>query len=291
MSIGPFFIPPFLLVFIAVTAAVYLGHRIFFKKKSAAVRLFWSILGDMLLAGIILWKLSPLLVAPGEILRDPITLLYRPGGTVGLLIGCAGAAVVTVYRMVREKNKPPRFLRFFLLSLLVLVLGNVAALSPFLIAPAPSTSASSTAPAATVSSAGRNELAETLLRNSSFFEAHQREINWEADYLVLNFWAVWCPPCRAEVPELKDFYRGTDRERIELIGINMTSSEKSAASVLAFLEESSIDYPVLLDTEGLLSRRFEIESLPTTLVIGPSGEVLVRKAGVIDRLRLNNHTR
>lgn len=289
MSIGPFFIPPFLLILIVVTAAVYLGHRIFFKKKLQAIRLFWSILGDMLLAGILLWKLSPLLLAPREIFRDPITLLYRPGGIVGLFVGCAGATAVAVYRMVREKKRPPRFLRFALISLLVLALGSAAALS--LLPVAGPVSGSPAAPAASASPGSRKRLSMELLGNSSFFEEYRREINWEADYLVLNFWAVWCPPCRAEIPELSDFYRGTDRDRIELIGINMTSSEKSAGSVLAFLEENGIDYPVLLDVEGLLSDHFLIESLPTTLVIGPSGEILVRKAGVIDRLWLNNHTR
>jgi len=241
----------------------------------------------MLLAGILLWKLTPLFLSPGGLLEDPIALLYRPGGPLGIAVGTAGAVAVAVYRFVREKNLPPDFFRFALVSFLVLAVGGGTALNPRLFGTAQASRALEAPPP----EGARGQLTDELLRSGSFFEDYLPDINWNADYLVLNFWAVWCPPCRGEIPELNAYFRGLPRNRVELVGINMTSSEKSKALVRDFMERTDISYPVLLDEEGLLSRRFQIESLPTTIIIGPKGRILARKTGVIDRIWLGSRTR
>ncbi|MFW6207767.1 MAG: TlpA disulfide reductase family protein [Spirochaetota bacterium] len=105
---------------------------------------------------------------------------------------------------------------------------------------------------------------------------------WQADYLIINVWASWCPPCRGEMPELIEFYKNLENENVELIALNMTSTEKSLSAVREFVEGSALPFPVRLDREGEIGRRLAIETLPTTIVVGPQG-VRARRSGIVDR--------
>ncbi|MCS5695131.1 TlpA family protein disulfide reductase [Desulfofundulus thermocisternus] len=96
--------------------------------------------------------------------------------------------------------------------------------------------------------------------------------------VVLNFWATWCPPCRAEMPAIQSFYEKTGRE-IHVLAVNLTASERSAARVKDFLDAGGFTFPVLLDTRGDVAREYLVRAIPTTFFIDREGIIRARHTG------------
>jgi len=90
--------------------------------------------------------------------------------------------------------------------------------------------------------------------------------------VVLNFWASWCPPCRAEMPTLQRIAEEYGPQGVTILGVNSTVQD-TLGDVAAFLERYSITFPIVLDLEGEATRRYEIRSLPTTFFIGADGVI------------------
>jgi peroxiredoxin len=92
--------------------------------------------------------------------------------------------------------------------------------------------------------------------------------------IILNFWASWCPPCRAEMPDFQEAwqeYGGTD---LIIIGINATYQD-SLREVNSFVNQNHLEFPILLDPDGRVSGLYNIHSLPTTFIIDQEG--IIRK--------------
>lgn len=89
--------------------------------------------------------------------------------------------------------------------------------------------------------------------------------------VILNFWASWCPPCRAEMPALQSLYE-TYQEDFVLLGINVTSQDTPARAE-AFPREYGLTFPILFDRDGMVARRYAVTSLPTTFFIDAHGVI------------------
>jgi len=87
--------------------------------------------------------------------------------------------------------------------------------------------------------------------------------------IIINFWASWCPPCRAEMPDFQQAYIEYSDTDLVLISINSTSQD-SLQDVLSFVESYQLTFPILLDTTGIVTRTFNVHSLPTTFFIDRS---------------------
>ncbi len=90
--------------------------------------------------------------------------------------------------------------------------------------------------------------------------------------VVLNLWASWCAPCRAEMPALERVHVDYAGKGVMVLGVNMTSTD-SLGDVRRFLEEQQITFPVLLDESGEVARLYENRALPTTFFIRPDGVI------------------
>ena len=89
--------------------------------------------------------------------------------------------------------------------------------------------------------------------------------------VILNFWATWCAPCRAEFPEFQK--AAVDNAgRLVIIGINNTSAD-NADSIPAFLEEFGVTFPIVLDETGDTVKTYQIIGLPTTIFVDSNGIV------------------
>lgn len=102
--------------------------------------------------------------------------------------------------------------------------------------------------------------------------------DYKGKTIFLNFWATWCPPCRAEMPDIQKLYETYDREGDEaLIVLGVAApqmgQEKSEEEIKAFLEENGYTYPVLMDDTGELFYRYGIQAFPTTFMIDRDGNV------------------
>lgn len=93
--------------------------------------------------------------------------------------------------------------------------------------------------------------------------------------VLLNFWATWCPPCKAEMADLDALHQEyADSQGFAVVGVNMQEEDEVVA---AFADAYKISFPLLLDTDGrVASTLFSIRSLPTSMIIDREG--LIRDA-------------
>jgi peroxiredoxin len=99
------------------------------------------------------------------------------------------------------------------------------------------------------------------------------------NYVILNMWASWCPPCRDEMPDFIKFYEEYQDENVVIVAVNMTTEERSVDNVQQFVNDFNIPFYILLDEEGEVKESYDIHYLPTTLIIDPDGKVAVRRPG------------
>ena len=90
----------------------------------------------------------------------------------------------------------------------------------------------------------------------------------------LNFWATTCPYCIDEMPDLEEFHNAhKDEEDFALLGINMTKTweKQSKESLIQWLDDEGLTFPVVFDEEGLQAVEWSARSLPVTFIIDPEG--------------------
>lgn len=98
--------------------------------------------------------------------------------------------------------------------------------------------------------------------------------------VVLNFWASWCPPCRAEAPELRALY-GKFRSSVSFVGIDITSQD-SVESAKWFVKNFRVPFSVAIDPTGKVTAAYRVTAIPTTVVLSKSGVILDRFSGPIN---------
>jgi len=94
--------------------------------------------------------------------------------------------------------------------------------------------------------------------------------------IFLNLWATWCPPCIAEMPEIQSLYEKTGSDEIVFV---MLSLDDDREKPIRFIERKEFTFPVYTLKNGL-PQVFHSQSIPTTFVISPEGEIMVKQAGM-----------
>ena len=98
--------------------------------------------------------------------------------------------------------------------------------------------------------------------------------------VLLNFWATWCPPCRAEIPGLIEL-QSRYKDRLQVIGISMDDSP--AADVKEFAANEHMNYPVVMWNDKIVQAYGDVPALPTTFVINQDGRVVQKHVGLVDK--------
>jgi thiol-disulfide isomerase/thioredoxin len=104
--------------------------------------------------------------------------------------------------------------------------------------------------------------------------------------VVVNFWASWCAPCRAEQPDLNEARLRLEEEPVTFIGVNIDDTEPNA---LAHEREFEVAYPSLFDPDVSFAARFGSvgpRSIPTTILLDAEGRVAIRLFGITDTLEV-----
>ncbi len=94
--------------------------------------------------------------------------------------------------------------------------------------------------------------------------------------VILNFFATWCGPCRAEMPELER-YQQQAGDAVRLVGVD---AQEARELVAAFIDQMKTTFPVVID-DGVVQRRYGVDSFPTTVVIGADGRIKLYEVGMI----------
>ena len=103
-------------------------------------------------------------------------------------------------------------------------------------------------------------------------------------WVVVNYWATWCPPCREEMPELEVFHANHKDEDAVVLGVNM--EKISLARLREFAEEQFISFPILRGQPRAHTELGGIPGLPTSYLIDPEGRVAGRQVGPLTLQRL-----
>jgi len=96
----------------------------------------------------------------------------------------------------------------------------------------------------------------------------------------VNFWATWCPPCRAEMPSMEKLYQAY-RDR-GLVILAISGDRASRSSVEAFVQELGVTFPILLDPEGNVFAQYGVRGLPTSYLLDRRGRIVSAEAGARD---------
>jgi cytochrome c biogenesis protein CcmG/thiol:disulfide interchange protein DsbE len=104
--------------------------------------------------------------------------------------------------------------------------------------------------------------------------------DFEGKIVVLNFWATWCPPCRAEIPDFVDTYNAYKDKGIQFLGV----SDDDVKSLNDFTKEYKINYPTLIDgSKDTIMGKWGITAIPTTFVLNGNGEVFFNQVGMMTK--------
>ena len=105
--------------------------------------------------------------------------------------------------------------------------------------------------------------------------------------IFLNFWATWCPPCRAEMPHIEELYKEYNENSEDVIILGIASpdfgQEGDQGHIESFLKENNYTFPVMFDDGGLLSFEYGLNSLPSTLIINSDGYITKYVPGAMDK--------
>ena len=110
------------------------------------------------------------------------------------------------------------------------------------------------------------------------YGASHRISDYKGHIVFLNFWATWCPPCRAEMPYIEELYeeylkKGDDSVVFLSIAFPGYGSETSESGIMDFLDENGYMYPVLMDAEAQTMIDYGVTAYPTTYMIDEEGNI------------------
>jgi thiol-disulfide isomerase/thioredoxin len=102
---------------------------------------------------------------------------------------------------------------------------------------------------------------------------------YHGQVVLVNFWATWCEPCREEMPALQHLQNLLGKERFVVLAVNYGEAPER---VQAFVRTVPVDFSLLLDRHGDVTKTWQVQVLPTSFVVGPDGTIRYRVVGVLD---------
>ena len=97
--------------------------------------------------------------------------------------------------------------------------------------------------------------------------------------VFLNFWATWCPPCKAEMPEIEKLYQETKDSDLVIVSIEIG---EPLGTVKSFIDTNKYNFKVLLDPDQSVAAKYNIASIPTSYFIDEDGNIISKKMGAMD---------
>jgi len=93
---------------------------------------------------------------------------------------------------------------------------------------------------------------------------------YRGDVVMINFWATWCGPCRQEMPLLDELYSRYQRVGFNLLGVNIDDDSSRAMDMI---NELGVSFPVLFDATKEVSRLYQVDAMPVTVIVDREGNI------------------
>ena len=116
----------------------------------------------------------------------------------------------------------------------------------------------------------------------------QRLSDYKGKWVLLNFWATWCPPCLEEIPDLVEMHNARKDKDFVVIGVAMSSSSDS---VIAFTRQMEISYPIVLGNDRIAAQIGRVDALPTSYLYDPTGKLVSYQTGMVTRDAIESYIR
>ena len=110
--------------------------------------------------------------------------------------------------------------------------------------------------------------------------------DYKGKKVFLNFWATWCPPCKAEMPDMQEVYEETKNNDIVILAVNIGDSQKD---VKQFIDERGFEFPVLLDLDQQVAKVYDITAIPTSYFIDKNGAIINSIRGAMSKNDMLNY--
>lgn len=104
--------------------------------------------------------------------------------------------------------------------------------------------------------------------------------DYQGKKVILNFWATWCPPCRAEMPHMQNYFEEhAAGNNVEILAVNLTTEDRGIDKVRNFVKEYELTFPIPMDEKGDIGTLYQAVTIPTSYMIDTEGRVQNKVVG------------
>ncbi len=113
--------------------------------------------------------------------------------------------------------------------------------------------------------------------------------DYKGKWVIVNYWATWCPPCLEEIPDLVAFHERHARQGGDVVVLGVNFEDISAEQLANFVEGQMITYPILRSEPTAATPLGPIPGLPTTYIVAPDGTPVARQVGPVTGEQLDDY--
>jgi thiol-disulfide isomerase/thioredoxin len=114
----------------------------------------------------------------------------------------------------------------------------------------------------------------------------QRLQDYRGKWVLVNFWATWCPPCLEEIPDLAELHEAHKNKDLVVIGVALDSTRES---VKEFIAKKHVNYPMVFGDYEMAAQVGEVEALPTSYLYDPTGKLVSYQQGMVSKSSVESY--